>query len=306
MTSFEYLKTYKRSLKQILFAFLGLCICFLITFLIGDIPSLLYMESADLNKLNAAEVHSYQEALDFEALGLNASIGLLTLSIGFLIGGIFIFLWVKYIHKKPMLSIISAHLKIRWDRLLFGVILWGILSIIFLFFEIILAPESKYVFSLDADRFFPLLIVSVVVFTIQAGFEEIFFLGYLLQHIYTGFKIPIIAITITSILFACAHAFNPEMAAFGTVKMATYYFGFAFILATISTLDNGIEIAIGVHVINNLLSALTITYDSAVLQLPALWKATDFTITWGYVILQLIGLIAVLVTYHYKFNNKAR
>jgi hypothetical protein len=80
--------------------------------------------------------------------------------------------------------------------------------------------------------------------------------------------------------------------------MFSYYFLFGFFLAILTVWDNGIEIALGIHAINNVFSALTVTYDDSVLQLDALWIMEDNFIGWGSVALYFLLFSLVLYAYY--------
>ncbi|WP_337971867.1 CPBP family intramembrane metalloprotease [Methanobacterium petrolearium] len=56
--------------------------------------------------------------------------------------------------------------------------------------------------------FFILLILSLIIYPIQASFEEIFFRGYLMQGIGLLTRKPAIPLLITSVIFAIGHFWN--------------------------------------------------------------------------------------------------
>jgi len=77
---------------------------------------------------------------------------------------------------------------------------------------------------------------------------------------------------ITSFLFAGLHLMNPEITQFGMSTMITYYVLVGFFLAFLTVMDDGLELAMGVHTATNLFGSLVITFDGSALQTPALFK----------------------------------
>lgn len=251
--------------------------------ILGYIPVELYMDSADTSNLSKTEIYQYQTDLNFEKLGLSNNIGLVVLISGFLLGLIMLFLVQKYIHKRPIVTLFSSMPKVRWKRLFLGALIWGTLIIIQLILSLYFFT-SDYHFQFDESKFLPLLLISIFLLPIQTGFEELFFRGYFMQALGNIIKYPIIVVMITSLLFSLAHGFNPEVTAFGASKMMLYYFGFALMAALVTLLDDGIELALGMHTINNILTALTVAEENAVIKTDAIWKVSNVNITWWNII----------------------
>ena len=66
-------------------------------------------------------------------------------------------------------------------------------------------------------------------------------------------------------------------------------------LGLISILDDGIEIAIGVHFINNAFSALFTTHSSSVLQTDAVFKFNKMDPKFDLIFLLITAIIAIFV-----------
>jgi hypothetical protein len=62
----------------------------------------------------------------------------------------------------------------------------------------------------------------------------------------------------TSLIFGSLHMFNPEVEKLGYGIMV-YYLGTGLFLGILSLMDEGIELAIGFHAANNLITALLVT-----------------------------------------------
>ena len=70
------------------------------------------------------------------------------------------------------------------------------------------------------------------------------------------------------------HAMNPEIEEFGMGVMMTYYITVAIVLGIITLLDDGLELAIGLHVAVNVFGALIITYRGSAIQTDALFRTS--------------------------------
>ena len=76
---------------------------------------------------------------------------------------------------------------------------------------------------------------------------------------------------ITSIIFGGMHIANPEVSKLGYIIMV-YYIGTGLFLGIITLMDDGMELALGFHAANNLVSALLISSDWSALQTHSLYK----------------------------------
>jgi hypothetical protein len=66
---------------------------------------------------------------------------------------------------------------------------------------------------------------------------------------------------------------NPEAKTFGWSIMFPYYTLFGLFLGIITLLDEGLELALGIHCANNLISSLLITSPNGVLKTDAIFVA---------------------------------
>jgi len=83
-----------------------------------------------------------------------------------------------------------------------------------------------------------------------------------------------IPLLFTSVIFGVMHAANPEVEKLGYISMV-YYIGTGFILGIMTLLDDGMELALGFHAGNNILTALLISTDWSALQTDALFIDTS-------------------------------
>lgn len=208
-----------------------------------------------------------------EVVGLNKSL-LLALMMGMFVFT-FLFLWlaIKYFQQKTLTSIITGFEKIRWKRYFFSFGIWGTLITILTIGTYLFSPQDIEV-RFNASQFFILLLVTVVFIPIQTATEELIFRGYLMQGLALIFKNGIIPLIITSVLFGLMHASNPEAKAHGLMIMMPYYIFFGAFLATLTLLDQGSELALGIHCANNLFSSLLVCSKNSVLQTDSIFYTT--------------------------------
>lgn len=231
------------------------------------------MVAAEKNGIGIAEISKNPNILfNPEAIGMNRSL-LLALMMGMFVFA-FIFLWIsiRFIHKKTFTSVISGYEKIRWKRYFTSFSIWSLFLIISIVIGYYNSPEEVEL-KFDASRFFTLLLVAVIFIPIQTATEEIIFRGYLMQGLSQWFKNGIVPLLVTSISFGLMHSANPEVSAHGFWIMMPYYIMFGLFLGILTLLDEGLELALGIHCANNLMSSLLITSKNSVLKTDSIFLA---------------------------------
>ena len=89
-----------------------------------------------------------------------------------------------------------------------------------------------------------------------------------------------VPLLLTSVVFGLLHGANPEVAKLGPI-MYVFYIGTGLFLGILTLMDEGMELSIGFHAINNVVSAILITTDWTVFQTNAIFKDTaEPDITW--------------------------
>ena len=106
--------------------------------------------------------------------------------------------------------------------------------------------------------FLILFLISVVMIPLQTSAEELFFRGYLMQGFGVVFRNRWLPLITTSIIFGMLHIWNPEIDKLG-VNLIWYYIGTGLFLGVITLMDEGLELALGFHAANNLVTALLVT-----------------------------------------------
>ena len=72
------------------------------------------------------------------------------------------------------------------------------------------------------------------------------------------------ALLVTSLAFGLMHGANPEIDTFGFWTAMPQYIIMGLIMGYIAIKDDGLELAFGMHFVNNLLSTLVVSADGTV------------------------------------------
>jgi len=226
------------------------------------------------------------------------------LPFAFLLG--LLFLLVKYLHQRSILSLSTARTKIDWRRVWFSFAL--ITTITLVTFSIGYALDSsEIVVQFNLLNFTILLVISLLLFPLQIGLEEYLFRGYLMQHIGAFAKNRWMPLIITSVMFGVFHGANPEVTEMGWIVMV-FYIGTGLLLGIMTLMDDGLELALGFHFGNNLLAALLITSDWSALQTDAVFRyvgeeATNSVAEIVMPVFIVYPIILLILSKKYKWNN---
>ena len=169
-----------------------------------------------------------------------------------------------------------------------------------------LINPANFEVQFNAASFIPLVLISVLLIPIQSGTKEFFFRGYLMQGVAAHTKSRWLAVLIPALIFALIHSFNPEVKEFGFWTTMPGYITFGLVFGIASVLDDGIEVAIGAHSINNVLSSIFVTSKSSAIQTPALLFQKEVEPQKENLILLILSvLFIVILTYknQWKFRK---
>ena len=182
---------------------------------------------------------------------------------------LFLYFSVRFLHKRSFKSLINAGRKIDWKRIGKGAIAWFIVMAFIDILYFIISPGS-FRFSFEPGNFLILSMIALIVFPIQASFEEVFFRGYLLQAIGLIARKPLLVLILNSLIFAALHWWNGSNFVMSTsIVISAFIIG--LMLGLITLADDGIELAVGIHIVNNLYVALIHNSpDSGLADLPSL------------------------------------
>ncbi len=195
---------------------------------------------------------------------------LLLILIPFVVGFVALFLWVKFLHKLDFRSLTTSRKNIDWKRVFFSFLLWGGITIFMIVLDYQLSPEN-YQWNFEFNKFIVLVIIAVLLVPIQTSFEEYLFRGYLMQGIGIAAKNKWVPLLVTSFIFGMMHIANPEVAKIGYIIMV-YYIGTGLFLGILTLMDEGMELALGFHAANNLITALLVTANWTAFQTDSILK----------------------------------
>lgn len=187
----------------------------------------------------------------------NTTLFLLLLSFVVALAGLY--LVVRFLHKQPFASIVTARAKTDWSRVGFAFIVWGTLLAVTTWIGFMAAPED-YIVQFQWDKFLILAAVAVPLVPIQTSVEELIFRGYLMQGFANLSRNRLFPLIMTSVIFGTMHILNPEVEVMGYIIMV-FYVGTGLFLGVVTLMDDGTELALGFHAANNLVAALLVTAD---------------------------------------------
>lgn len=210
---------------------------------------------------------------------------------------------IKYIHQRPILSIFTARNTFDWKRFFLSFSLFGIMLGSGLFYAGLTSKNIHW--NYHADSFWMLAGISFFILPLQTAVEELLFRGYMLQGSISIFKKPIIAASVSSFVFAGLHMGNPEVEKLG-VQILIYYFSCGLFMALLTILDDGLELSLGFHTINNIFGALLVTNNWQVFQTDALFVDTSApVIGFDVWIIVLVFFPTLLIVYHKLYQWKS-
>lgn len=200
----------------------------------------------------------------------DANVNIVYMMLPFLGGLSALFIAIKFLHKQTITDLTTARKKIDWSRFLFSFLTWGgaiLLGVGVIYF---LNPESL-VLNLNWKPFLILCVIGVVLIPIQTSFEEYIFRGFLMQGLGVLARNRWFPLLVTSVLFGLMHYANPEVDKLGKAVLL-YYVGTGFLLGIITLMDEGLELSLGFHAANNLITALLVTSDWTAFQTHSIFK----------------------------------
>ena len=198
----------------------------------------------------------------------NLFLVLMLTSFVFAFGGLYLI--VKGLHHQTFLSIITSRKKIDWKRVFIAFGIWSVFSssmIIFSYFY----DSSEIQLQFNLIPFLILALITFLFIPIQTSTEELVFRGYLMQGFFNLAKNKWFPLLMTSVIFGTMHIFNPEIQKMGYLLLV-YYIGTGLFLGIITLMDEGTELALGFHAANNMAAALLITSDFTVFQTHSVFK----------------------------------
>ena len=197
---------------------------------------------------------------------------------------------VKFIHGRPLMTLVSSERGIDWKRIAHGALAWGVIGLAIALIEHLLYPARYYV-SFDTERFFLFAAVALVLTPLQTATEELVFRGYVMQGLGLIVKAPVAVAVLSAFIFALPHLLNPEVQQHGPALLGASYFVIGLVLAAVTLRDGRLELAIGVHAANNLLLVLVTNYEGSALESESIFTARELDPAYSLITLTIGALL---------------
>ena len=244
-----------------------------------------------------------QDAADIGALEIDNTVRLIGILMPFIAGLLSLLFCISSIHKRPFLTALTSRHRLDWSRIFLAFGLWILFNGIFELINYYISP-GDYTFRMPTMSFLFLLVVALALLPLQIAFEEVLFRGYLMQGTGLLFGYRWVALVITSVAFGALHLANPEVLEYGLGKMMFYYIGVGFILGVIAIMDDGLELALGIHAATNIYSAVLVSYDAGALQTDALFHSSaDMVDSSVYSFIAFAVVFTIMLSRIYKWKN---
>ncbi|WP_282143959.1 CPBP family intramembrane glutamic endopeptidase [Cellulophaga baltica] len=234
-----------------------------------------------------------------EAFGNNMFVFLMLIS--FAIGLLVLFLVVLFLHRQSITALTTSRAKIDWKRIFFAFTFWAVITILITGVDIYMSPDN-YVWNFDVNKFLILAVIAICLVPLQTSFEEYLFRGYLMQSLGIFTKNRWIPLVVTSTIFGLMHIFNPEVQELGYGIMV-YYIGTGFFLGILALMDEGLELSLGFHAANNLVTALLVTADWTAFQTDSMYRdVSEPALGWDVFIPVIVIYPALLFIFSKVYN----
>lgn len=229
-------------------------------------------------------------------IGDNSLIILVLVGLVYALYALLFYLCIRFIHKKNFHILINTGKTIKWKKIVWGAVLWtgiiGFFTIISLIFQ-----GSSLTINFNYSSFIYLVILSLLIFPLQASFEEIFFRGYLMQGFSLIFKKPVVSLILTTLIFGSIHYFNGTSIG-NSISIVISAMILGLMLGIIVLGENGLETAMGAHIANNMFVAIVLnSSDSGMGNLPSLITAQSTDPYSGIPILLLMAGIMLTILF---------
>lgn len=186
-------------------------------------------------------------------------------------------LWggLRWLHKRGLKSLLRPGGSFSWKKLWVSAGVWFVLAVVSDLVLWLINP-TNYKWTFDLKSFLPFFLLAIVLVPIQTSTEELIFRGYLTQWMGRYSRklwLPWIA---PSIVFMMLHGLNPEVGAYGALLTMPLYLGIGLLLSWITLKSGGLEMALGLHAVNNLYASLLVTFPNTALPSPALFRIQTY------------------------------
>ncbi|MCO6477789.1 MAG: CPBP family intramembrane metalloprotease [Phaeodactylibacter sp.] len=220
------------------------------------------------------KLEKFQETMDFSVLGLDPNLGLFLILLSFVSALAVLFLCITVLHGKKATDVLTGRNRLDWGRVGFAFVFWFGLSAVMEVAAYFIDP-GNYSWQFEPSSFFPLLLIALLMLPLQTTFEEALFRGYLMQGFGLLFRNRWLPLLLTSAGFGLLHFANREVGQFGFALMMGYYIGFGLLMGLLTLMDEGTELALGLHAATNIYGAAIVNFEASSLQTPSLFRVQE-------------------------------
>jgi len=230
--------------------------------------------------------------------GANRNLFLLLILLPFAASFGVLWLLINWLHRKSLRAVMTGRDHFDWRRVVFGFAFWFALLAITMFSVL---PSDAYRYQFNPETFIPLLAIALILIPFQTTLEEVFFRGYLMQGIGLLARnklTPLIAITL---FFALIHYSNPEFAnsqGFGMLE----YLLMSLMLGMITVMDDGLELACGIHASNNIFLATIMSASDGTLKTDAIFETDLQTLGEHFMMLSVVPYVVAFAILFWVFR----
>ena len=257
--------------------------------------------------LNVVELGSYTCDLEtFIVTGNSKVPNFFLMHFSFVIGAGGFYILLKALHHKNILQVLTERIQFDYQRSFFALSVFFVLAGLSLLANIITDP-SGLKFRGDGSDLLVIALIALIFVPIQSGLEEAFFRGYLLQGFSLLIKSRTAILILTSMIFASLHLFNPEPWSYGFLPYLFAVFSVGIFMGLITLMDGGIELAVGIHIANNLWVHLILGLEDSVIPSSSLFIALNQDLDFISTIIPLLlqyALLTAIFAIKYKWFGK--
>ncbi|MBK5200723.1 MAG: CPBP family intramembrane metalloprotease [Spirochaetaceae bacterium] len=217
-----------------------------------------------------------------------------------------IYISLKYIMKIPLIKLISTNNFINKRYLLISFSITIFYLIIYMIIGNISGYKEISFNNIKLSERLIFLVIVLILTPFQCALEELLYRGVLLRALVGNYYdnnkiISVISSIIVGIAFTIPHLSNPELVSYMYFPLG-YYFIFGFLTSFFTLHYKTVEIAIAVHVANNLFIALICNYPNSALSSKSLYL--EKTAVPHYI--DYLVLTIIFITIGFVLNRKIK
>lgn len=239
--------------------------------LVGNIPLIVIAHRSEAVRQRGIDVAGFTP----EVAGLTPQAFLFFTLLPFVLAVAILLLAVWLFERRGWRTLLTgARRRPRYRRLLTSCAAWLLLAGIS---DALLRAGglAAFAYAVDWDALLPVALVALALIPFQIAFEELSTRGYVHQVVSWYGGRPLYGVLASSILFAALHLGNPEVVRFGLWPMMLYYGGVALFLGLVTVLDDGLELAVGIHLATNIYAVIIVNHEGSALPMPSAWTLVD-------------------------------